>query len=127
LCCVIALAGGACGGGSNNATATTTTAAPVTTTTIAFGKYKTPLDAANALMLAWKNSDGEAAARAAKREAVLTLFGRTYAQHQQRGCDAPGQLGSDCNYRLAGAGGVRLHVIADPAAGFLVESATFID
>jgi hypothetical protein len=55
------------------------------------------------------------------------MFARTYVQYQSRGCDAPSQLGSDCNYRLAGAGGVRLHLVADPVAGFLVDKVTFID
>ena len=127
LCCVLALAG-ACGdGGSEDATATTTTVAPTTSTTIAKGSWKTPLEAANNLMLGWKNSDGAAATRSASQAAVETLFGRTYVQYQSRGCDAPSQLGSDCNFRLAGAGGVRLHLVADPVAGFLVDKVTFID
>jgi hypothetical protein len=121
------LFGGACGGGgSKHATATTSTL-PATTTTITKGHWGSPQEAANNLMLAWKNSDGDAAARSAKQDAILFLFGKTYAQYQQRGCDAPGQLGSDCNYRLAGAGGLRLHVVADPVAGFLVESVTAIN
>lgn len=125
LCAVVAL--GACGGGGDKeAKATTTTAAP-TTTVPTRGQYRSPLEAANNLMLAWKNSDGEAARRSAKEEAVIAMFARPYAQYQQRGCDAPSQLGSDCNYRLAGAGGVRLHVAADAAAGFLVDKVTFID
>lgn len=120
---------GACGGGGSKAASTTTTAPPVATTAapVALGKWKTPLDAANNLMAAWKSSDGTAAQRSATRTAAETLFDKPYAQYQQRGCDAPGQLGSDCNYRLAGAGGVRLHVVADPAAGFVVQSVTFID
>ena len=127
ICCVLALVG-ACGGGDDKPAATTTTAAPTTTTTaVAKGSWKTPLEAANNLMLAWKNSDGEAAQRSANMDAITTLFGRNYSQYQQRGCDEPGQLGSDCNYRLAGAGGVRLHVAADATAGFLVDKVTFID
>ena len=126
-CCVVALLA-ACGGDSDGATATTTTAAPTTTTTAAAkGNWKTPLEAANNLMAAWKNSDGAAAARSANQAAVEAIFGRSYVQYQSRGCDAPSQLGSDCNYRLAGAGGVRLHLVADPAAGFLVDKVTFID
>lgn len=127
LCTVLALAGACGGGGSDGATATTTTAAPTTTTAAPKGSWKTPLEAANNLMTAWKNSDGDAARRSATDAAVLTLFGKTYAQHQSRGCDTPNQLGSDCNYRLAGAGGVRIHLVADPVAGFLVDKVTFID
>jgi hypothetical protein len=125
-CCVVTLLA-ACGGDSNGA-ATTTTAAPATTTTAATkGNWKTPLEAANNLMAAWKNSDGDAGRRSATDAAVVTLFGKTYAQHQSRGCDTPNQLGSDCNFRLAGAGGVRLHLVADPVAGFLVDKVTFIE
>ena len=125
--CLLAVLGGACGGGSEKAASTTTTA-PTTTAAPARGHWGTPQEAANNLMLAWKNSDGEAARRSAKEDAVLAIFAKGYAQYQQRGCDAPSQLGSDCNYRLAGsAGGLRLHVVADPAAGYLVESVTPID
>jgi hypothetical protein len=126
-CCVLALAGACGGGGSDDAKATTTVAPTTTTTAVVKGNWKTPLDAANNLMLAWKNSDGEAAMRSANQDAVTAMFGHNYVQYQQRGCDAPGQLGSDCNYRLAGQGGVRLHVVADPTAGFLVDKVTFID
>lgn len=127
VCIVLALAG-ACGGdGSDSATATTTTAAPTTSTTAPKGNWKTPLEAANNLMVAWKNSDGDAARRSASDEAVVTLFGKSYTQHQSRGCSTPNQLGSDCNYRLAGAGGVRVHLVADPVAGFLVDKVTFIE
>ena len=126
-CCVLALLG-ACGGGSDGTTATSTTVAPTTTTTAAAkGNWKTPLEAANNLMVAWKNSDGEAAMRSANQDAVFALFGKSYAQYQARGCSTPNQLGSDCNYRLAAAGGVRLHLVADPIAGFLVDKVTFID
>jgi len=124
--CVLTLVVGACGGGEEKAAPTTTTG-PTTTATPARGHWGSPQEAANNLMLAWKNSDGEAARRSAKEDAVLFLFGKTYAQYQQRGCDAPSQLGSDCNYRLAADGGLRLHVVADPAAGYLVESITPID
>jgi hypothetical protein len=125
--CAVALAGACNGDGSEKAAATTTTAAPTTSTTVAKGSWKTPLEAANNLMTAWKNSDGDAGRRSASEEAVVTLFGKTSAQYQARGCSTPNQLGSDCNYRLAGAGGVRLHLVADPVAGFLVDKVTFID
>jgi hypothetical protein len=126
-CCVLALLG-ACGGGdSDNATATTTTVAPTTSTAAPKGNWKTPLEAANNLMAAWKASDGDAGRRSATDEAVIALWARSYAQHQSRGCDTPNQLGADCNYRLAGAGGVRLHLVADPVAGFLVDKVTFIE
>jgi hypothetical protein len=123
---VVALVG-ACDSGGSSAARTTTTPAPTTSTTVPKGHFGSPQEAANHLMLAWKNSDGAAAFQGATQAAVEGLFARNYAQYQQRGCDAPGQLGSDCNYRLAGDGGVRLHVIADPASGFLVERVTFID
>jgi hypothetical protein len=121
------LAGACGGGGSEKAVATTTTAAPTTSTTVAKGSWKTPLEAANNLMTAWKNSDGEAASRSANQAAVEAMFGRNFVQYQSRGCDAPSQLGADCNYRLTGAGGVRLHLVADPVAGFLVDKVTFIE
>jgi hypothetical protein len=125
--CALAVVGGACGGGGSTHAEATTTTRPATTTTLAKGHWGSPQEAANNLMLAWKNSDGEAAAKSAKQDAVLFLFAKTYVQYQQRGCDAPSQLGSDCNYRLAAAGGLRLHVVADPVAGYLVESVTPID
>ena len=121
------LALAACGGGGSEDGATTTTAAPTTTTTIALGSWKTPQEAANNLMLAWKNSDGEAGRRSATQEAVLAMFGRSYFPHSPRGCDTPDQLGSDCVYRLSGAGEVRLHVKQDTAAGWLVDKVTFLD
>jgi hypothetical protein len=105
----------------------TTVAAPTTTTTVAKGHFAAPLEAANHLMAAWKAGDETAALQGASQDAVVSLFEHEYSQYQSRGCDAPGQLGSDCNYRLAQAGGVRIHVKADPTAGFLVESVTFID
>ena len=128
LCVLLFIVVGACGGDGEKAPATTTTTvAPTTSTTIAKGNWKTPLEAANNLMTAWKNSDGDAGRRSATEAAVIALFGRSYAQHQSRGCDTPNQLGSDCNYRLAGVGGIRLHLVADPVAGFLVDKVTFIE
>jgi hypothetical protein len=117
----------ACGKDSDASARTTTTPAPTTTTTVAKGHYASPLEAANHLMAAWKAGDEAAALASGTRAAVDALFEHEYSQYQSRGCDAPGQLGSDCNYRLAQAGGVRIHVAADPAAGFWVESVFFID
>ena len=128
LVCIVVVLLGACGGDDpEQTTATTTTVAPTTSTTVAKGNWKTPLEAANNLITAWKNSDGDAGRRSATEEAVVTLFARAYAPHQSRGCDRPSQLGSDCNFRLSGAGGVRLHLVADPVAGFLVDKVAFID
>jgi hypothetical protein len=121
------LAVGACGGGGSDDGASTTTAAPATTSTIALGSWKTPQEAANNLMLAWKNSDGDAMRRSATQDAVLAMFGRTYFPHSPRGCDNPDQLGSDCVFRLSGAGEVRLHAKSDPAAGWIIDKVTFLD
>lgn len=118
---------GACGGGDSGDDTTTTTAAPTTTSTVALGQWKTPQEAANNLMLAWKDSNGEAMRRSATQEAVLAMFGRTYFPHTSRGCDNPDQLGSDCVFRLSGAGEVRLHAKADPAAGWIIDKVTFLD
>jgi hypothetical protein len=120
----------ACGEDSpavDDAGATSTAPAPTTTATVAKGHFGSPLEAANHVMSAWKAGDQAAALQAGSAAAIDSLFEHEYSQYQSRGCDAPGQLGSDCNYRLTQAGGVRVHVIADPAAGFLVESVTFID
>jgi hypothetical protein len=103
------------------------TTAPTTTTTVVKGHFASPLEAASHLMAAWKAGDTTAALESAAQAAVDTLFEHEYSQYQSRGCDAPGQLGSDCNFRLSQAGGVRIHVVADPTAGFLVQSVFFID
>lgn len=126
LVAVLALVGACGGGGSETADATTSTVA-TTTSTVAKGTYRTPQDAANNLMLAWKNSDGEAAQRSATQDAVLALFARTYTPHSPRGCDTPSQLGSDCNFRLSGTGDVRLHATGDPEVGFIIDKVTFLD
>ena len=126
IACLLLVAAG-CGGDDSGDETTTTTAAPTTTSTVALGSWKTPQDAANNLLLAWKNSDGDAGRRSATPDALIAIFGRTYFPHSPRGCDTPDQLGSDCVYRLSGAGQVRLHVKSDPTAGWLVDKVTFLD
>ena len=125
FCALLVLA--ACGGEDSGGATSTTTVPPSTTTTVTMGNWKTPQEAANNLMLAWKDSDGDAARRSATDDAVLAIFGRAYFPHSPRGCDTPDQLGSDCVYRLSGAGQIRLHVKADPTAGWLVDKVTFLD
>lgn len=127
LAICLLLAVGACGDGGPGGETTTTTRAPTTSSTVALGVWKTPQEAANNMMQAWKNSDGDAMRRSATQEAVLVMFGRSYFPHSPRGCDAPDQLGSDCVYRLSGAGEVRLHAKSDPAAGWIIDKVTFLD
>ena len=129
LAAVLALLGAACGSDNGEAeTADTTLAGPTTSTTVAKAPATTVQEAVETLLRAWQNDDRAVALRIAHEPAVESLFSRPYTAAQPRGCDEPGQLGADCVFRLAGgSASLRLHVVGDATAGYLVDVAEFLE
>jgi hypothetical protein len=117
-----------CGSDDGGSAADTTEPGPTTSTTVAKAPANTVEEALETLLRAWQNQDRVVALRIAHEPAVAVLFSRPYAATSARGCDAGGQLGTDCVFRLAGgSASVRLHVIGDETDGFVVESAEFLE
>jgi hypothetical protein len=102
------------------------TSALPTTAPLDSGKISKPETAAKRLYSAWKRHSRRAALQVASSSAVNKMFRTRYTgpDWEFNGCEKRG-AGYDCFYRYEG-GGTSMRVVGGTAAGYRVQSVSFI-